>query len=159
MRGPESCRHSKDMNENTSSSAAVPGTTYPTSHTSTPQPILESEARTWSTLVHVLAIAAMLVSGGTLAFVAPLVIWLLYKDRSALVAHHGKQNLNLQITLIITGAIAVVGGLLALGVGLIVTLPLWGMYALYGFIVMIVAAVRANRGEYYTIPLTLRVFK
>ncbi|WP_291380007.1 DUF4870 domain-containing protein [Demequina sp.] len=125
----------------------------------TVQPMLESEARTWAMLAHVIAAAAALLSGGTLAIVAPLVIWLVYKDRSALVDHHGKQNLNLQITTLVLGAAAVVVGLLLFVVGLAVTLPLWGLYVLYAIIISFVAGVKAANGEYYRIPMAIQFVK
>ncbi len=121
--------------------------------------MLESEARTWAMLAHIIAAVASLMSAGTIAFVAPLVIWLIYKDRSALVAYHGKQNLNLQITTLVFGAAAVILGLVTLGVGLIITLPLWGLYVLYALIISIVAGVKAYNGEYYQIPLSINFIK
>lgn len=124
-----------------------------------PVPMLESEARTWAMLAHIIAAGASLMSAGTIAFVAPLVIWLLYKDRSALVAYHGKQNLNLQITVLVCGAAAVVLGLVTIGIGFIITLPLWGLYALYALIISIVAGVKAYNGEYYQIPMVIRFIK
>jgi uncharacterized protein len=124
-----------------------------------PAPMLESEARTWAMLAHIVAAAASLMSAGTIAFVAPLVIWLLYKDRSALVAYHGKQNLNLQITTLVFGAGAVVLGIITLGIGFIITLPLWGLYVLYALIISIVAGVKAYNGEYYNIPMSIRFIK
>ena len=124
-----------------------------------PVPMLESEARTWAMLAHIVAAVASAMSAGTIAFVAPLVIWLLYKDRSALVAYHGKQNLNLQITSIVIGVAAFVLGLVTLGVGLVITLPLWGLYVLYAFIISIVAGVKAYNGEYYRIPLSINFIK
>jgi len=121
--------------------------------------MLESEARTWAMLAHIVAAAASLMSAGTIAFVAPLVIWLLYKDRSALVAYHGKQNLNLQITNLVFLAGAFVIGIVTLGIGLFFTLPLWGLYALYALIISIVAGVKAYNGEYYNIPMSIQFIK
>jgi len=121
--------------------------------------MLESEARTWAMLAHIIAAVASVMSAGTIAFVAPLVIWLLYKDRSALVAYHGKQNLNLQITTLVFGAAAVILGLVTVGFGFIITLPLWGLYALYALIISIVAGVKAYNGEYYQIPLSINFIK
>jgi uncharacterized Tic20 family protein len=144
MRGPESFCDSGVMTENNSSPAPE---TPPASTGLAPQPMLESDARTWAMLAHILAVVAALFSGGTLAFIAPLLVWLIYKDRSALVAHHGKENLNLQLTV------------LMMVIGLFITLPLWGLYALYAFIVMIVAGVRANQGVYYTIPFKFTFIK
>jgi hypothetical protein len=146
------------MTENTSPSAEE-GTSIPASVGPMVQPMLESEARTWAMLAHVIAAVASLLSAGTIAFVAPLVIWLVYKDRSALVAHHGKQNLNLQITALVLGAGAVVLGLLLFVVGLAITLPLWGLYVLYAIIISFVAGVKAANGEYYNIPLAIPFIK
>ncbi|MCB2413319.1 DUF4870 domain-containing protein [Demequina sp. TTPB684] len=146
------------MTENTSPDPEQ-GAQNPAPFAPTVQPMLESEARTWAMLAHVIAAVASLVSAGTIAFVAPLVIWLVYKDRSALVAHHGKQNLNLQITALVFGAGAVVLGLLLFVVGLAVTLPLWGLYVLYAIIISFVAGVKAANGEYYRIPLAIQFIK
>ncbi len=124
-----------------------------------PAPMLESEARTWAMLAHIIAAIASLMSAGTIAFVAPLVIWLVYKDRSALVGYHGKQNLNLQITTLVFLAGAVLIGIVTLGFGLFITLPVWGLYALYALIISIVAGVKAYNGEYYQIPLSINFIK
>jgi uncharacterized Tic20 family protein len=124
-----------------------------------PVPMLESEARTWAMLAHIIAAAASVLSAGTIAFIAPLVIWLIYKDRSALVGFHGKQNLNLQITSFVIGLGAVVLGVVTLGIGFLITLPLWGLYVLYALIISIVAGVKAYNGEYYAIPLSISFIK
>ena len=63
--------------------------------------MLESDARTWAALVNVAAILGMVLSGGTLTVVAVLVIWLVFKERSALVDFHGKQQMNLTLTTIV----------------------------------------------------------
>ncbi len=158
MRGLEFFWDSGVMTENTTPSTDE-GTNIAAPTAPTVQPMLESDARTWAMLAHVIAAAAALLSAGTIAFVAPLVIWLVYKDRSALVAHHSKQNLNLQITALVIGAAAVVLGVVTLGIGFVVTLPLWGIYALYAVIISFVAGVKASNGEYYRIPLAINFLK
>ncbi len=156
MQGPEAFCHSVVMTENPS----PPAPDTPSAFTAPgPQPMLESEARTWAMLAHILAVVAALFSGGTLAFIAPLLVWLIYKDRSALVAHHGKDNLNLQLTVLVGGVAAFLLGLLMMVIGLFITLPVWGLYALYAFIMMIVAGVKANQGEYYSIPFKINFIK
>lgn len=110
-------------------------------------------------LTHVLSAIAALASWGTISIVAPLVIWLIYKDRSALVDHHGKQNINLQLTVLISGAAAAILGTLLFVVGLAVTLPLWSLYVLYAIIISIVAGIKAHNGEYYRIPLVLNLVR
>ncbi|MFW7415667.1 DUF4870 domain-containing protein [Demequina sp. SO4-18] len=129
-------------------------------HTPSPAPpMLESEARTWAMLVHIIAAVAALLSAGFLSFIAPLIVWLLYRERSALVDFHGKQNLNLQLTLLVTGIAAFVLGLVTLGFGFLLTLPAWLAYGLYAFVISIIAGVKANNGEYYRIGLTIRFIR
>lgn len=120
-----------------------------------PQPMLESQARTMAMLVHIVAAVAAIMSGGTLSFIAPLVIWLIYRERSALVDFHGKQNLNLQLTTLAVVVGGVVVGFATLLVGFLVTGPLMLAYLVYAVIISIVAGVKASRGEYYRIPLSI----
>jgi len=106
-------------------------------------------------LVHIVAAVAAVLSGGTLSFVAPLVIWLIYRERSALVDFHGKQNLNLQLTTLAVVVGGVVIGLVTLFVGFFVTVPVMIAYLLYAVIISIVAGIKASSGEYYRIPLSI----
>jgi len=122
---------------------------------SAPQPMLEAQARTMAMLVHIVAAVAAVLSGGTLSFVAPLVIWLIYRERSALVDFHGKQNLNLQLTTLAVVVGGVVIGLVTLFVGFFVTVPVMIAYLLYAVIISIVAGIKASSGEYYRIPLSI----
>ncbi|WP_062388206.1 DUF4870 domain-containing protein [Demequina iriomotensis] len=120
-----------------------------------PAPMLESEARTMAMLVHIVAAIAMVLSAGTLAWAVPLVMWLLYRERSALVDHHGKANLNLQLTSIVVFVAGIVLGIATLGIGLIVTVPAMIAYWVYALVISIMAGVHANRGEYYRIPFII----
>jgi uncharacterized Tic20 family protein len=119
------------------------------------QPMLESDARLWAMLLHILAAVALVLSAGTIAFVVPLVIWLIYRERSALVDHHGKANLNLQLTMLLVLIGGTILGFATLGIGFIVTGPLMLAYGLYALIISIVAGVKANGGEYYKIPVII----
>lgn len=129
--------------------------TNSSAHITPPAPMLESEARNWAMLVHILAVVVMFLSGGLFSFVAPLVVWLVYRERSALVDFHGRQNLNLQITLLIVGILATVLGLATLGIGFLVTLPLWGAYWIYAVVVSVIAGIKAQSGEYYRIRFNI----
>ncbi len=125
-----------------------------------PQPMYETDARTASMLVHLIAGISAFFSAGVLGFAGPLIIWLSYRERSALIDSHGKQQLNLQLSQLVylLGAI-VLGIVILFGVGLIATLPLWGLYWLYAVVISFVAAAKANAGEYYDIPLTIKFLK
>jgi uncharacterized Tic20 family protein len=122
-------------------------------------PMPESEARTWAMLVHLIPAAASLISAGTVAFVASLVIWLMNRERSALVDQHGKQNLNLQLTLLIVVVSGVVLGFVTLLFGFVVTVPLMLAYWTYSLVISIVAGVKAKSGESYRIPMVIRFLR
>lgn len=124
-----------------------------------PLPMLERDARMWAMLLHILSAAAVVLSAGTLAFIVPLIVWLIYRDRSALIDWHGKQNLNLQLTTLIVVLGGGLIGLVTLGIGLLLTIPLMLAYSLYAIIIAIVAGVKANNGEYYRIPLVFTLIK
>lgn len=107
-----------------------------------PQPLNPSDERLWATLVHV---------GGILfSFVPALVGYLVLKDRGPFVRAHTATALNFQITL----AIAYVAGtiLSIIGIGLII---LAAAYVL-NIVFSIIAAVKANQGEWYSYPLTIK---
>ncbi|MFV0633293.1 DUF4870 domain-containing protein [Demequina sp.] len=134
--------------------APQPGYSVPTPPYSQPA-MLESQARMWSMLIHIIAAAAMFLSAGFLGFVVPLVLWLMYRERSALIDFHGKQNLNLQLSVLVTGIAAFIVGLLLLGVGLFVTIPLWLLYGFYALVISIIAGIKANNGEYFKVPAVI----
>jgi hypothetical protein len=118
---------------------------YPPPPYAVQPPLSESDQRMWSVLAHV---------GGILfSFVAPLIVWLVYKGRGAFVEDQAKEALNFQITV----AIAYLAGtvLLVVIIGIFVILAAAICSILFG----ILAAVASNRGELYRYPLTLRLIK
>lgn len=102
-----------------------------------------SDDRTMAMLAHLLA----LVSG----FLGPLIIWLIKKDESPFVDHHGKEALNFQITMLIAWIVAFVSILILIGFVLIFVLFIAQL------LFPILAAVAANKGETYRYPATLRI--
>jgi uncharacterized Tic20 family protein len=107
--------------------------------------------RTWGTMAHVASIIGMFVGG--LAILGPLVIWLLKKNESAYVAHHGREALNFQITVLIAGVVLFALGFLTCGLS-------WFLLAALGvvnIVFSIIGAVKANEGERWTYPFALRL--
>jgi len=120
-----------------------------------PTPMLEADARMWAMLINLAAVAGLVFTGGTLSVVAVIVIWLIYRERSALVDFHGKQQLNLAITVLIYSIAAVIGILFTFGLSLLALLA----YGIFVIVISILAAVAANKGEYYRIPGIIRFVK
>nr|WP_293841198.1 DUF4870 domain-containing protein [uncultured Arsenicibacter sp.] len=107
------------------------------------QPLNPQDERTWAMLAHLLALTGA-------GFIAPLIIWLIYKDRSAYVSYHAKESLNFQITIIIAGFVCFL--LMIVLVGLLL---IW-VVGIGALVLTVVAGVKANNGEYYRYPLTIR---
>ena len=97
--------------------------------------------RTWAMLAHLSPIVG-------LGFIGPLVIWLIYKDKSPFVADQAKEALNFSLALLIAVLICI-----ATCVGIIVT-PVLGIGAL---VYQIIAAMEANKGVWYRYPYTIRM--
>ena len=116
-----------------------------------PATVSPSEERTMGTLAHAIPLVAMVVSAGTLGFVASLILFLIYKDKGPFVRAHAANSLNVQITT---------------GIVLLVSIPL--MFVLIGFLTFaaavviafvlhLVGALKANRGEWWRPPFTLHL--
>ena len=88
-----------------------------------------------------------------LGLIPPLVIWLVFKDRSAFLDRTGKEALNMQISYLVYGLVAGFSIILLIG---LVLLPL---VMLAWLILMIVATVRVAGFEDYRYPLIFRLVK
>jgi uncharacterized protein len=108
--------------------------------------------RTWAMLAHL----SSLIGYSILPFgnvVAPLIIWLIKKDQSWFVDDQAKESLNFQISILIYGIICGVLVFLLIGIPLLIALYVFGV------VMVIIAAVKANDGVQYRYPLTLRFIK
>lgn len=104
-------------------------------------------------LTHLSAFAGALVA---LAFVGPLVMWLIRREEHPFIDHHGTEALNFNLSMLLYGVIAVVAVVVTLGIGVVVVGPLALVFFLAWVIAPIVGAVKANQGEGFRYPLTIR---
>jgi uncharacterized protein len=149
----------------------------------------ESEARTWGMLCHLASIIGILLTfvGLPIPFanvLGPLAAWLFKRKEHPFIDAHGKESLNFQISMTIYGivgvavlVILVIVYLLFVGasagatgdpaISLVVIGGLIGAWLL-GFVVLlnlvalvlvIMAAVKANAGELYRYPFTIRLIR
>ena len=91
-------------------------------------------------------------------FIGPLVIWLVKKDTSRFVDHHGREALNFQFTVFIVmmslSFITFILMFIFIGFAFI---PLLFVVGILAFIVEILACVAANKGEWYRYPFCFRI--
>ena len=117
------------------------------------EPISPQDERTWSAFSH----ASILVWPATgLLPIAPLIIWLVHRDRSARVGFHALQSLWYQLAWL---AIATVGGILGtlfsivtLGLGIFLVIPLAAIIGLIPFAHSLYAAYRVYTGADFRYP-------
>jgi len=111
-----------------------------------------SEERTWGMLAHLLAGVALFT--GLFSWLPPLVVWLIKRDQSRFVAFHALQSFYFQLLWL--AVMAVLGGiafaLVFVLIGLLL-LPLVASLICVPMIWSVVAAVKANNGEWYQYPL------
>lgn len=106
-----------------------------------PAPMNPSDEKLWATLIHL--------GGLFFGFLAPLIGYLILKDRGPFVRAHAATALNFQLTLIIAYIVGIV--LLFILVGIFVLIAAYVLNIVF----CIVAAVKANQGEWYTYPMTI----
>ncbi len=108
-----------------------------------------SDARTWAMVSHMAALVGFL--GNGIGFiVGPLIVWLIKRKDHPFIDEQGKEALNFQITMLIAFIIA--GLLIFVLIGFIL-LPI---LALAEVVFPIIAGIKANKGEHYRYPFTIR---
>lgn len=118
-----------------------------------PRPLSPSDERLWAMLTHVSALVGIVVGVGFIGWVGPLVILIVFRDRSAFVTEHAKTTLNFQITMLIANVIAFV--LWFVLIGFLLTAAIYVVVIVFS----IIATVAASRGQRYEYPLTIRFIR
>ncbi len=105
-------------------------------------PVSAGEEQGWGVAMHL--------GGVFLSWLVPLVLWLVFRERSRMLDDHGKEALNFQITLFIGYVIGTATTVILIG---FVILPIiW----LLSVVFSILAAVAAYQRRPYRYPLTIR---
>ena len=103
-------------------------------------------------ICHLIALVGLL--GNGIGFViGPLVVWLMKKEEDPFIDEQGKEAVNFQITMMIAAAISAALMLILIGFLLI------AIVAALMIIFPIIGGIKANAGEHYRYPLTIRFIK
>jgi uncharacterized Tic20 family protein len=100
-----------------------------------------SDDRTLAALLHL--------SAFVLSFVGPLVIWLVQRERSPFIDHHGKQAVNFHLSMLLYSFVTFIAIFFLIG---LLLLP---FLIVLGFVLPIVAAVKAAQGKSFRYPLAI----
>jgi uncharacterized Tic20 family protein len=110
-------------------------------------PLRPDEERTWSLFAHL--------GGILLGFLAPLVIWLVFKGRGPFLEDQAKEALNFQIAVTLAYIASTILGVVTFGLLAFLPFVVWVLALVFA----ILAAVAVNKGQWYRYPLTLRLVK
>ena len=103
------------------------------------------DEKLWSTLIHLGAIV--------LGFWPALLGYLLLKDRGPFIREHTRTALNFQITMTIASFIGALLIIVFIGIFVIIAV------GIVVIVFSIIAAVAANKGQFYAYPLTFEFIK
>ncbi len=116
------------------------------------EPAVTDDARTLALFAHLSALLHLVVPG--VAIAAPIILYMMKKEESPFVADHAKEAIHFQISLFLYTAAFFALGFITCGVGFVLS----GLVTILGLIGLILAALAANRGEYFRYPMTLRLW-
>lgn len=110
-------------------------------YASTPSPMRPEDEKTWAILTHV--------GGLFVPLIGPLIVYLVLRDRGPFIRHHSATAFNFHVTMTLA---SIVGGILTI---VLVGILILAAVGILWFVLAIVAAVAAGRGDFYTYPLSI----
>ncbi|HVN58540.1 MAG TPA: DUF4870 domain-containing protein [Bacteroidales bacterium] len=109
--------------------------------------VLSETERNWAMFCHLAAFAGFFVPFG--GIIGPLVIWLSKKDESTWINENGKASLNFQLSMLLYMILVLPLCFIIIG------FPLLAVLWLLKIIFIIIASVRASKGEEFRYPLAI----
>ena len=109
--------------------------------------ILPESERNWAMLCHLSAFAGYFFPFG--GIVGPLICWLSKKDESSWVNVNGKASLNFQISMLMYMILALPLMIIIIGI------PIEIFLVVLEIVCIVIASVKASKGERYKYPITI----
>jgi hypothetical protein len=107
------------------------------------------DERNMALLAHIGTLAGYMIGFGHI--IVPLVIWLMKRDESDFVRRNALESLNFQISMTIWLAISIALSFILIGIPMLIVL------GIVDLVCIIIATMRANEGECYRYPITIRL--
>jgi uncharacterized Tic20 family protein len=108
----------------------------------------------WAMFCHLAGLAGYVIPVILSGIIAPLIVWQVKKEEDSFIDVNGREALNFQISI----------GIYALVSVLLIPVFCTGVFLLaavsiFDLVFIIIAALKANNGEQYKYPLTIRFVK
>lgn len=106
------------------------------------------DERMWGMFCHLSALAGYVIPLGSI--IGPLVIWSIKKQEYPFVDEQGKEALNFNISMAIYMIISAILIVIIIGILMLIAI------GIFQLIMIIIAAIKANNGESFRYPMTIR---
>jgi uncharacterized Tic20 family protein len=117
---------------------------------------VNKDARMWAMICHLAGLAGLVIPVVG-CIVGPLIVWQIKKEEFPFVDEQGKEAVNFQISmslyLLISAPIWILLSFVCIGVLIPVAI------SIVDLVFLLIAAVKANDGQHYRYPLTIRFIK
>jgi len=108
---------------------------------------LSETERNWAMLCHLSAFAGYFFPFG--GIIGPLICWLTRKDESQWVDQNGKQSMNFQLSILLYMVLSIPLFFILIGI------PIFIFLGFLEVICIIIASVKASKGEEFKYPVTI----
>jgi uncharacterized Tic20 family protein len=120
---------------------------------------IDKQERKWAMFCHLAGLAGLSPLLPVIGCaVAPLVIWQLKSDEFPYVAEQGRRAVNFQLSMLLYVTIGTIICLVSL-IGVFLIPVVFCVFGLVDLMLVLIAAVKANRGQHYRYPIAIRFFK
>ncbi|MDO6426364.1 DUF4870 domain-containing protein [Thalassotalea sp. 1_MG-2023] len=106
---------------------------------------------TYCMLIHLSQLTSIIIPG--LGFILPIVMWATNKDKSSAIDNHGKVTVNWLISLFIYSIVCGILVFVVIGIAGFLVL------AILNFVFAIIAALKANNGQLWVYPFSIKFLK
>jgi len=109
--------------------------------------VLTETERNWSMLCHLSAFAGFIFPFG--GIIGPLICWMSRRDESLWINENGKAALNFNLSILLY--MMLVSPLIFIFIGI----PLIGMLFVFKVVFIVIASIKASKGEEFRYPLAI----
>ena len=114
---------------------------------------VSKDARMWAMFCHLAGLAGFVVPVILSGIIAPLIIWQIKKDDHPFIDEHGKEALNFQISMGIYAFVSFLLVFVCIGAFLLAAVEI------VNIVFLLIAGIKANKGQHYRYPLCIRFIK
>ena len=140
----------------------VPPEVPPVAESSTPPPSggdpapKDENEKTLGLVMHLIPLAGFMLTSVGIPFghvLAPLIFWLIKKAESPYLDAHGKEVLNFHINVAVLSIVGFLLIVVCIGIPVLIALGITSI------VLMVMAAIKVNEGQFYRYPWIYRIIK